>query len=286
MRLTIHSGLLTAAVVAAAAAGAAGFGTAGGPPRDVPEFTGNTYAVIVSGIAKDPTESQEQEGVLTRFRDMLVEDFKLDDAKVTYLTSAAGSDASTAATAAALKKAVEKVRGAVGVNDRFIFYYKGQANVVNGTLRINLEGPDIAHDDLAAMLAPVKCATMLVILDCPNAGLAVESLTGAGRIIICGARGDQPYATRFSGFFVAALTDPEADFDQDGAVSLLEAYRMAVTRIDEAYQKDGLLKTENALLEDDGDGVPTHQPWERIEDSFDGAAAAKFFFAKLPAIGS
>ena len=41
----------------------------------------------------------------------------------------------------------------------------------------------------------------------------------------------------------------------------------------------GLLKTETALLEDNGDGVASDKPWRFKQDRTDGAAASKFFFS-------
>jgi len=269
--------IAAALATAVPASSAWAFGTAETLVTESTDFTGNTYALIVPGISKDSDDSREQETLLKQFQETLVTTFGIPSENVTYLAGQAASDKG-APTAAELDEALKTEAGRVTASDRFIFYYRGQANIINGALRINLAGPDITHEDLAGWLSRVKCACTLIILDCPNAGVAIESLDGPGRIIICGERGDQPYASRFSGYFVPALTDTAADYNKDGRISLLEAYRSAVTEIDDEYQQKGLLKTENALLEDDGDGTPAHQPWEHIEDSFDGTAAATFFF--------
>jgi hypothetical protein len=248
----------------------------------------NTYALIVSGISKDPVEKQSQDSILSRLRDTLVFDLKIDSDKVTSLgfQPSDGPGSPEPVTAAALRDAVSKAASLAKSADRFIFYYRGQANVAGDTLRINLAGPDITHDELAAALSAITAGSVLIVLDCPGAGAAVKSLTGEGRIIVCGTRGDQPYSTLFSENFVPALTDSEADLDKDSSISLLEAYRLAVTRIEQSYQAKGLLQTENALLEDDGDGVPTHQPWLQTEEGFDGRAASQFFFGPRVAPGS
>ena len=94
-------------------------------------------------------------------------------------------------------------------------------------MRINLPGPDVTHEELGAWLDRIDASESLVILDCPQAGFAIKRLTSPTRIVICAARSDQPYATRFSDFFVPALTEPASDGNQDGMVSLLEAFQYA-----------------------------------------------------------
>ena len=52
---------------------------------------------------------------------------------------------------------------------------------------------------------------------------------------------------------------------------------MAAADLDEFYLEQDLLSTEVPLLEDDGDGVPSQQPWEYEEDKKDGRAASRLF---------
>ena len=179
-------------------------------------------------------------------------------------------------------------------NDRLIFYYAGQANIVGDTLRFNLPGPDMTHEQLAQWLdeAMVKvdhnrrspadpnasANGHLLILDCPGAGLALQALCRPDRIVICSARSDQPYSTRFSDFFVPALSQTSTDINGDGKISLLEAFQTAVGQTDAMYQDNKLIKTENALLDDDGDGVPSQQPWRFEQIGTDGQAASRWVF--------
>jgi hypothetical protein len=56
---------------------------------------------------------------------------------------------------------------------------------------------------------------------------------------------------------VDALADPRADLDKDGETSLLEAFLVASKRVEAAFSEAGLLATEHALIEDNGDGLGT-----------------------------
>ncbi len=75
------------------------------------------------------------------------------------------------------------------------------------------------------------------------------------------------------------LADPASDGNQDGVVSLLEAFQYACQEIDRVYREQDLLKSESAVLEDDGDGIPSQQPWRFQETGNDGARASKWMFA-------
>ena len=110
-------------------------------------------------------------------------------------------------------------------------------------------------------------------------------MTGPGRIAIFGARSDQPYSTRFSEYFVPALVDITADTNGDSNISLLEAFTLASMQLDDLYRLQDLLKTENPVLDDDGDGIPSQQPWRYEQEENDGLAASKFFLIKTDAAG-
>jgi hypothetical protein len=87
-------------------------------------------------------------------------------------------------------------------------------------------------------------------------GEFVKSLSAKGRIIVTATRsGQETNATRFPGFFINALTASDADTDQDGHVSVLEAFVYANRLTADFYARAGRLATEHALLEDNGDGV-------------------------------
>ena len=115
-------------------------------------------------------------------------------------------------------------------------------------------------------------------MDCPCAGLALKDLTDPNTIIICSARGDQYDSPRFSDYFVPALRQWEADKDTDGRLSLLDAFQTTSRELDKYYEQEKCYKSENAMLEDDGDGIASQQPWLFAESGKDGAKAAEFFF--------
>jgi hypothetical protein len=239
----------------------------------------NTYVLIISGINKDPGERLAKDKAVMSLRKFFLDNAKVKSDRLSVLVdsrSSACKDSKTS-TAENLKKMTSELAAAVKPADRFIFYYAGQANVVTEKLRLNLPGEDITHEQLAEWMNGIKASSMLIVLDCPGAGLAAKAMAGRGRIVISGCRSDQHYSTQFSEYFVPALVDNKSDTDGDGKVSLLEAFTFASKQLDDFYRERHLLKTETPVLEDNGDGVPSRQPWRYKQDSKDGLAASKFF---------
>jgi hypothetical protein len=92
-------------------------------------------------------------------------------------------------------------------------------------------------------------------------GEFVKPLSAKGRIVVTATRnGQETNATRFAGFFIAALNATDGDTDQDGHTSVLEAFVYANRLTEEFYKRAGRLATEHALIDDNGDGVGREKP--------------------------
>jgi hypothetical protein len=99
--------------------------------------------------------------------------------------------------------------------------------------------------------------------------------------------------SRFGDYLSAAMVDRQADLDKDGQTSLLEAFLLASARVGEFYEQDARLRTETALLDDNGDarGTPaaffrgihaTRKP-QGGSGLLDGARAHQFHLLPSPA---
>lgn len=126
--------------------------------------------------------------------------------------------------------------------------------------KFNAEGPDFDAKQLAAWLAPLK-QEVAVIHCASSSGGFVRPLAGKSRIIITATKSpDEVFYARFGEHFAEAIGGlEEADLDQDNQVSLLEAFRHASKAAATFYENEGRLATEHALIEDNGDGVPTRR---------------------------
>lgn len=140
----------------------------------------------------------------------------------------------------------------------------------------NLRGPDVSADELADWLKSFR-RPLVLINTAASSGPFINKVSGTNRVVITATRSgsEQNYA-RFGQYFAEALTDPRADVDQDGEVSLLEAFLTASRQASEFYKLQGRLVTEHALLDDNGDGLGTPADWFRglraTKKAKDGAA--------------
>ena len=75
--------------------------------------------------------------------------------------------------------------------------------------------------------------------------------------------------------------DP-ADINKDGRISLLEAFNFARQEVARLYERDGLLLTEHAMIDDNGDGQGSEEP-DPLAVGADGRIAQTLFFAPASA---
>jgi len=136
-----------------------------------------------------------------------------------------------------------------------------------GDAKFNLPGPDMTPVDFDVQLKKLPAKQIVFVNTASASGPFVETLSGPGRTIVTATRnGAEQYATLFGGYFVDALTSDAADADKNKRITVLEAFRYAKAEVARAYEKEGHLSTEHALLDDNGDKEGTQDP---------GAANAK-----------
>ncbi|HXW08124.1 MAG TPA: hypothetical protein VD833_23035 [Vicinamibacterales bacterium] len=124
--------------------------------------------------------------------------------------------------------------------------------------KFNLPGPDMAAGDFDPLLKKLRARHIVVVNTASASGPFIEALAGPGRTIVTATRsGSERFATLFGGYFVDALVGFDADEDRNRRVTVLEAFTWARREVNNAYEREGIMRTENALLNDSGnEGVP------------------------------
>ncbi len=131
------------------------------------------------------------------------------------------------------------------------------------TAKFNLRGPDVSAEDLAEWLKPFS--RPLVVINTASASAPfLSTLSAPGRVVITATKSgfEQNYA-RFGQYLAGAIAESQADLDKDDQTSLLEAFLTASAAVEQFYAAAGLLATEHALLDDNGDGLGTRADWFR-----------------------
>ena len=125
----------------------------------------------------------------------------------------------------------------------------------------NLPGPDISPADFNTMLKRLPTRNVVFVDTSASSGPFIEGLSAPGRTIITATRnGAEQFTTLFGGYFVEAFSAEGADADKNKRVSMLEAFRYAKGEVTRAYEREGLLATEHAMLDDNGDKTGSQTP--------------------------
>ncbi|MGD2069221.1 MAG: hypothetical protein PVI57_11155, partial [Gemmatimonadota bacterium] len=159
-----------------------------------------------------------------------------------------------------LEAHLERLASAAGRDDRVLLVLIGHGTSRNEEARFNLPGPDLTGAALADLLGAFGTRTVAVVNTAPSSGPWIQALAGPDRIVVTATKtARERNETQFGGFFARAFRGQEADLDKDERVSLLEAFRFTAREVERHYEEQGLLLTEHAVLEDDGDGRGTER---------------------------
>jgi hypothetical protein len=158
-------------------------------------------------------------------------------------------------------KAFDSIAKQAKAEDTVFVTLIGFGTYQGGDAKFNLPGPDMTPQDFDAQLKKLPTKQIVFVNTASASGPFLEVLSGPGRTIVTATRnGAEQYATLFGGYFVDALTSEAADADKNRRITVLEAFRYAKTEVARAYEKEGHLSTEHAMLDDNGDKEGSQDP--------------------------
>jgi hypothetical protein len=176
-----------------------------------------------------------------------------------------------------ISKAIDGFAKQAGADDVVFVMLIGHGSYDGRDSKFNLPGPDMAAADFNLMFKRLPTKQIVLVNASSASGPFIDGLSAPGRTVVTATRsGAEQYTTLFGGFFIDALTSEAADADKNKRVSVLEAFNFAKTEVTRAYEREGLLATEHALLDDDGDkaGSATPSPTGSDPKNKDGKVAA------------
>jgi hypothetical protein len=256
------------------AAGVACAQTAARPAPDP-----NKFAVIVSGASGDEEYAARFAKWTAELHGALVGRYGFDETRLTLLTEAPGAKGAARATAEELKRAFASLRTKTTPDSTVFVFLIGHGTFDGRAAKFSLVGPDLSAAEYAGLLDALPARRVVIFNMASASGEFIKPLAGRGRVVVTATRsGQEQNATRFPEHFIAALGSREADADQNGRVSVLEAFDYAARLTAEHYKRAGRLATEHALLEDSGDGVG-----HPSAEGGDGALARNLYLDSLSA---
>jgi len=223
----------------------------------------DAYLLVITGVEGDAQHGEMFHRWATGLIDVVMQKYGVPESRISYLAEKPDRD-SRRISGRSTRENVERVfkemaERARPDDDVFIVLF-GHGSFDGSESRFNLPGPDLTATDYAALLDRFRAKVVFVNTSSSSGGF-VPALSGPRRTIITATRtGGERNETRFPEFFVEAFTSDAADVDKDGRVSMLEAFNDARGRVARAYEQAGLLLTEHALLDDNGDQKGATEP--------------------------
>jgi hypothetical protein len=235
------------------------------------------FAVVISGISGEELYTKNFGKWTTGLRAALIEQLGFAEDQVVVFTEKP-ADKERRAAAAEVRQAFVELRNAIKPDQQLFVFFIGHGSFVDKVAKFNLVGPDLSATDYAQLINNLPTRNVVIVNMASASGEFVKPLSGQGRVVITATRsGMEQNATRFAEPFIAALGNPEADADKNGRVSVLEAFEYATKLTNGYFEQKGVLVTEHALLDDNGDGTG-HQKAE----AGDGGLARITYFDSLP----
>lgn len=240
-----------------------------------------THLLIVSGLGGEPQYSEQFRSWGLSLVDVARKRYGMSDSDVVYLAEEGTKDPRI--TGLSTKQNVEatltRFAQRAGAGDQIVLVLIGHGSGSEAESKISLPGPDMSARDFARDLAAFKTQRVAFVDLTSASGDMLPLLSAPNRVIITATKSSfERNESVFAKYFVAALTNDGADVDKDGRVSLLEAYRYAVTETKRYYDDQSRLQTEHAQLDDDGDKQGTAEPDARVASAdSDGAVARRVF---------
>jgi hypothetical protein len=237
------------------------------------------FLLIVVGLAGDPEHGKTFHKWGTTLAEAS-ERLGVPKERVVYLVDqpAEGDSRVTGrATREEIGKAIDGFAKQAGAEDVVFIMLIGHGSFDGRESKFNLPGPDMAAADFNLILKRLPTKQVVLVNAASASGPFIDGLSSPGRTIVTATRsGAEHFTTLFGGFFIDALTSEAADADKNKRVSVLEAFNFAKTEVTRAYEREGLLATEHALLDDDGDKEGSATPTNTGSDpkNKDGKVAA------------
>lgn len=236
----------------------------------------NVHLAVIVGLAGDPEHGETFQKWASTLVDTASQRLGIPRERIAYLAEKPDADpkrASARSTKEEIAKALDAIAKAAGADDLVFIVLFGHGTFDGRVAKFNLPGPDMTAEDFEPLLKRFSTQRVVMVNTASASGPFIQALSGPGRTIVTATRnGAERFATLFGGFFVDALTDETADADKNRRVSVLEAFDFARREVATAYERQGVMLTEHALLDDSGDREGAAQP--SAEGGKDGRVAS------------
>ena len=233
-----------------------------------PVAQGASYHLVLCGSGGEAEYTDLFRDWGTRLRDALVMRLGVPTDNVALLTEAETDNAPALTTTnlESIRAAFAAISDFVTPEDDVFIYFIGHGSYLKNASKFHIPGPDLTAAELDALLKALPARRAIVLNGTSSSAAFINVLSGENRVICTATKSvSEVNATEFMGFFIEGLEDGSADRDHDDRISFLEACEQASELTASWYEREGLLATEHAILDDNGDGLGSRLPIETFD---------------------
>ncbi|MCG8653750.1 MAG: hypothetical protein MI861_28185, partial [Pirellulales bacterium] len=197
-----------------------------------------------------------------------------------------------------------RVRQEIAPQDSLWVFLLGHADLQGRSAKWNVAGTDPDQRTFAKWFQGIQCREKVFWITTPLSGFYIRNLSAPGTVVITATEPDLEISATDMPYALAdilageQLVEAAGDRDEDGQTSLLDLYLAVCHEVSKRYAAENLLKTEHALIDDNGDrrgtelqqrflpeelgGQPSTSKAARRARSLDGGQAAQILLPHLP----
>lgn len=213
--------------------------------------------MIVAGVAGSPVHAERFHGWATAIIDASAK-AGLPASNIFYLADRPEQDPSRIkgrSTRDGVTEVLADLATRARPDDEVFIILIGHGSFDGRHAAFNLPGPDLSAADYATLLGRFARQQVVFVNTASSSGAFLPVLAGPGRTIVTATRtGGERNETRFPEHFVDGLSNPSADGDRNGRISIFEAFEYARLRVAASYKQSGHIPTEHPTLDDGADG--------------------------------
>ncbi|MCY3929628.1 MAG: hypothetical protein OXG81_15290 [Acidobacteria bacterium] len=222
-----------------------------------------SHLLVVTGVGGEQVYTERFHAWATRVVEAALE-AGLSEDRVVYLAERPDLDPERIrgrSTGENLLAEIEALTTRSSAGDTVWILLFGHGSGSAGPPRFNLPGRDLVAEQYAAALEPLSDRRVVFINTSSASGGFIAPLAKEGRVVITATRsGAQGNEALFGGYIAEAFDGGAGDRNKDGRTSALEAFEFAQREVERYYRQVGQIRTEHALLEDNGDGTGSLEP--------------------------
>lgn len=240
-----------------------------------PSISAAPYHVILCGSGGEEEYREKFSQWSHRLRTVLVTGMGVSQDSVYLLDEGeeVGESSYANISLASIEHLFDSLAPKLGPEDTLFVYLIGHGSYVKKQSKFHIPGPDLHAADLNGFLNATNAGTIFVLNSTSTSAAFINVISEENHIVCSATKSiDEINATEFMGHFVTALEEGSADLDHDGRISVLEACQQASEMTAAWYTTEGLIATEHAILDDNGDMLGSRLPITALSDAlFDDA---------------